>query len=264
MGTLDRRQVMVSLAAAGAGVLAAALPEVLHHSATAAAKNRAAAVSTPTTPPDPGYARAPLRALTRPVHNLHQLSPAAPPTAIALTIDDGPHPTYTPMMLDLLASFHVPATFNMIGVQVSEYPQLVQRIVAAGHQVADHTVTHPLNLPSLPTAKIVEEIAGGHDRIAQTTGVAPKFFRSPGGNWSPAVLDTAAAHAMICIDWQVDPRDWDQPRSSVNHISTTLLKAQAGDILLCHDGGGPRKRTIEALRVVIPALQQRGLTFVAL
>ena len=256
---------MVSLAAAGAGVFAAAAPEVLRSGGPADTKDATRGHPKPTAPPDPGYAHGrPLRALQRPVHRLSELSPAAPPSAVALTIDDGPHPRYTPMMLDLLAEFQVPATFNMIGVQVSEYPRLVQRIVADGHQVADHTVTHPLNLPRLSAARMVQEIGGGHDRIAQTTGVAPRFFRSPGGNWSPAVLDTAAAHGMICIDWQLDPRDWDQPRSSTGHIGTTLLRAQPGDILLCHDGGGPRERTIEALRTVIPTLKKRGLTFVAL
>lgn len=199
---------------------------------------------------------------TKPVHNLHDLTPTAPLNAIALTIDDGPHPRYTPMMLDLLAEFQVPATFNMIGTQVTRNAALVQRLANAGHQVADHTVTHPLNLPRLSAARIEEEIAGGHDRVAQVTGIAPKFFRAPGGNWSPQVIEVAATHGMICVDWQVDPRDWSRPGTA--HIVRTLLAAKAGDILLCHDGGGDRTETIEALRTVIPALKQRGLVFVAL
>jgi peptidoglycan/xylan/chitin deacetylase (PgdA/CDA1 family) len=200
--------------------------------------------------------------LQRPVHELKDLAPPAPPTAIALTIDDGPHPTYTPQMLDLLAEFHVRATFSLIGEQVIEYPQLVKRIVTAGHQVADHTMTHPMNLPALSSDKIRLEIGGAHDRIAQTTGVAPKFFRSPGGAWSSRVLDTATEHDMISIDWAVDPRDWARP--GTGSIESTLLTAKAGDILLCHDGGGDRSETIQALRTVIPALQKRGLMFVAL
>jgi peptidoglycan/xylan/chitin deacetylase (PgdA/CDA1 family) len=213
-------------------------------------------------PPDPGYAHGPLQALQRPVHNLHDLTPGAPPNAVALTIDDGPHPTWTPKMLDLLAEFKVPATFSLIGQQVTEYPKLVQRIVAAGHQVSDHTVTHPMDLPQLSTGTIKEEIGGAHDRIAQTTGVAPKFFRAPGGAWSQQILNTATEHGMISIDWQVDPRDWARPGAT--RITDTLLRAQAGDILLCHDGGGDRSETVRALRTVIPALQRRGLTFVAL
>jgi peptidoglycan/xylan/chitin deacetylase (PgdA/CDA1 family) len=203
-----------------------------------------------------------MQALQRPVHGLKDLTPAAPPTAVALTIDDGPSPTYTPQMLDLLAEFHVPATFSLIGEQVSEYPQLVKRIVASGHQVSDHTMTHPINLPQLSADRIKEEIGGAHDRIAQLTGVKPKFFRAPGGNWSAQVLDTAAEYGMINIDWAVDPRDWARPGTGA--ITNSLLGAKAGDILLCHDGGGDRAETIQALRTVIPALQKRGLTFVAL
>jgi peptidoglycan/xylan/chitin deacetylase (PgdA/CDA1 family) len=136
--------------------------------------------------------------------------------------------------------------------------------VDAGHQISNHTMTHPLNLPRLTTTQVLDEIVGCYDRISQTTGVAPKFFRSPGGNWSTAVLETAAEHGMTAIDWSIDPRDWDQPRSTTEHISQVLSTARPGDILLSHDGGGIRYRTIEALRTVIPALQARGYTFIAL
>jgi peptidoglycan/xylan/chitin deacetylase (PgdA/CDA1 family) len=254
MSGLDRRQAMLTVAAGAVGLLAGGGPVL------------ARALQ-----PDPAprtlrarklAAHGPVQALQRPVHGLKDLSPAAPPTAVALTIDDGPHPTWTPQILDLLAEFHVPATFSLIGEQVSEYPQLVKRIVASGHQVSDHTMTHPINLPQLSAARIKEEIGGAHDRIAQATGVAPKFFRAPGGNWSAQVLDSATAHGMISIDWAVDPRDWARP--GTGQITSTLLGAKAGDILLCHDGGGDRAETIQALRTVIPALQKRGLTFVAL
>jgi peptidoglycan-N-acetylglucosamine deacetylase len=263
VGKVDRRQVLVTLAAAGAGLAAGGVPDLLHtaHSDTGHRRRARRAAKGP--PPDPGYAHGrPMQALRRPVHTLHDLVPAAPANAVALTIDDGPHPTWTPMMLDLLARFGVPATFSLIGTQVTEFPQLVRRIVAAGHQVCDHTVTHPLNLPYLSAARIREEIGGAHDRIAQIGGRAPRFFRSPGGAWSTQVLDTATEHSMICIDWQIDPRDWARPGTAT--ITEKMLAAQPGDVVLCHDGGGDRSETIEALRTVIPALQRRGLTFVAL
>ncbi|WP_433174929.1 polysaccharide deacetylase family protein [Actinoallomurus sp. CA-150999] len=263
MRKLDRRQALLSIGAAGVGLAAGAVPEFLRGSDATTTTPRHVRKAAHTAPPDPGYAHGrPLQALRRPIHNLHDLQPAAPPNAVALTIDDGPHPVWTPKMLDLLAEFGVPATFSLIGEQVTEEPRLVQRLVASGHQVSDHTVTHPLNLPNLTATRIREEIGGAHDRIAQTTGVAPKFFRSPGGAWSQQIIDVAAEHAMICIDWQVDPRDWARPGTMT--ITDKLLRAQAGDILLCHDGGGDRSETIRALRTVIPALKQRGLTFVAL
>jgi peptidoglycan-N-acetylglucosamine deacetylase len=264
MGGLDRRQALLSMAAGAIGLLAGGGPvfvrSVQSDTGHKPAHPRKAAGHGP--PPDPGYARGPMRALQRPAHGLKDLTPPAPPAAVALTIDDGPHPTYTPQMLDLLAEFHVPATFSLIGEQVTEYPQLVKRIVASGHQVSDHTMTHPINLPSLAADRIQVEIGDAHDRIAQLTGVAPKFFRAPGGNWSNQVLDVANQRGMICIDWAVDPRDWARPGTS--SIATALLGSKAGDILLCHDGGGDRSETIQALRTVIPTLQKRGLTFVAL
>ncbi len=264
MVDVDRRQALMTAMAAGAGVLAGGVPTLVRAMRpTPGHKTRKAARAAHLPPRDPGYAHgAPMRALNYPVHNLLELSPPAPPNSIALTIDDGPQSTYTPMMLDLLAEFRVPATFSLIGEQVTELPKLVQRITQAGHQISDHTITHPLNLPSLSAANMKEEIAGAHDRIAQTTGIAPKFFRSPGGNWSQQVMEIAGELGMICIDWQVDPRDWARPGTS--RIADVMLQAKAGDILLCHDGGGDRSETIQALRTVIPALQRRGLTFVAL
>jgi peptidoglycan/xylan/chitin deacetylase (PgdA/CDA1 family) len=268
MRGLDRRQVLITMAAGSVGLLAGGVPALVRAMRPAPATKktvrdvRGHGTAHHGPPSDPGYAHGPLHALHTPVHSLKDLTPAAPPNAVALTIDDGPHQRWTPMVLDLLAEYHVPATFSLIGQQVTEFPKLVQRMVAAGHQISDHTVTHPMDLPQLSGAQIREEIAGAHDRIAQTTGIVPKFFRAPGGAWSHQILDTAAEHGMISIDWQVDPRDWARPGTT--RITDILLKAQAGDILLCHDGGGDRSETIQALRTVIPALQKRGLTFVAL
>ncbi|GAA4629707.1 hypothetical protein GCM10023196_052140 [Actinoallomurus vinaceus] len=256
---------LMAMAAAGAGLLAGGVPELTRTPGPDAPPKRPSrrALKAARQPlRDPGYAHGPLHPLRRPVHSLHDLTPAAPPNAVALTIDDGPHPRWTPMMLDLLAEFRVPATFSLIGEQVVQFPKLVERIVASGHQICDHTVTHPLNLPRLSADQIRDEIGGAHDRIAQTARVAPRYFRSPGGAWSAQIMDTATAHGMICIDWEIDPRDWARPGRIA--ITDRMLRARAGDIILCHDGGGDRSETIQALRTVIPALQGRGLTFVAL
>jgi peptidoglycan-N-acetylglucosamine deacetylase len=205
---------------------------------------------------------APVPARKEAIHGVHDLFPTAPPNAIALTIDDGPQPEWTPKMLDLLAEFEVKATFSLIGIQVKQFPKLAERIVQAGHQLCNHTMTHPLDIASLSRKKVDREITEAHDRIGYATGVAPKFFRSPGGAWSHAVFHSAARHGMVPIDWDIDPRDWALP--GTKHIKRAMLKAKGGDILLCHDGGGDRSETIKALRKVIPELKKRGLTFVAL
>jgi peptidoglycan-N-acetylglucosamine deacetylase len=258
---MDRRQVLTTLAAAATGVAFGVGPELWSHKGHPPA--HAAARRTPPPPPDPGFAPAgSLRTVANPIRSLHDLAPAAPPNAVALTIDYGPHPYWTPKVLDVLAEFDVPATFNMIGEQVPENTQVVQRIVAAGHQIADHTLTHPINLPALPAPRIRQEIAEAHDRIAQAASAAPRFFRSPGGAWSRQVVDIATSLEMICVGWGVDPRDWARP--GVPHITNDLETAKPGDILLCHDGGGDRSQTLAALKTVIPKMKKRGLTFVAL
>ncbi|MCW2903851.1 MAG: polysaccharide deacetylase [Streptosporangiaceae bacterium] len=253
----------MTLTALSVGALGAVAPEPARGLRPDGDQKRIPPPASHRPPPDPGYAGGrPMQALRRPVHNLRDLRPDAPANAVALTIDDGPDPKWTPMVLDLLARFQVPATFCLIGLQVKEFPKLIQRMVAAGHQVADHTVTHPMDLPALSAGRIQEEIGEAHDRIAQTAGIAPRFFRAPGGAWSPQIMDTAAKHGMICIDWEVDTRDWARP--GTQSITNALLGAKAGDILLCHDGGGDRSETVQALLTVIPALKARGLTFVAL
>jgi peptidoglycan-N-acetylglucosamine deacetylase len=196
------------------------------------------------------------------VHRLQDLRPDAPANAIALTIDDGPQPEWTPKMLDLLAEHDVKATFSLIGIQVKEFPRLAQRIVAAGHELCNHTMHHPIPFNELSAKRVTNEIAEAHARIADVTGITPKFFRSPGGAWSKRILHTAAEGGMQPIDWDVDPRDWSRPGTA--HITRSMLGCRAGAILLCHDGGGDRSETIKALHTVIPKLKARGLSFIPL
>jgi peptidoglycan/xylan/chitin deacetylase (PgdA/CDA1 family) len=198
----------------------------------------------------------------RPLFRVHDLLPHAPKRAVALTIDDGPDPKWTPRVLDLLAHHEVTATFCLIGIQVREYPELVRKIVDAGHQVADHTMHHPVNLCQLPGRRINAEVSDAHKLIKDVSGVAPKLFRAPGGTWSRALLKSVAKHGMLPLDWDVDPRDWSRP--GTRHIVHAMLRARPGDILLCHDGGGDRSETLRALHSVIPHLKKRDLEFISL
>jgi peptidoglycan/xylan/chitin deacetylase (PgdA/CDA1 family) len=190
------------------------------------------------------------------------VDPGAAPNAIALTIDDGPDPAWTPAVLDELAANGVDATFSMIGRWVVAYPDLARRVAAAGHAICNHSMTHYIPFTSLSPDRIETEVAGTSTAILQATGSLPSVFRSPGGSWSPAVLASVASHGMHPIHWDVDPRDWQKPGTSV--ILNRLLAAQPGDIVLCHDGGGDRSETVAALRTAIPALRSRGLVFVRL
>lgn len=180
---------------------------------------------------------------------------------VALTIDDGPDPTWTPRVLDLLASLDVRATFCVIGHQAAAHPRLVADVVAAGHAVANHTYAHRL-LPAATPWLIHEEIRRATDAIAAATGgVRPRFFRAPGGEWSPEVLAQVAAQGLRPLDWSVDPRDWSRPGTS-SIVSTIMSRTRPGSIILEHDGGGDRSQTLEALRIALPRLLDQGYRFV--
>lgn len=255
---------------AGPG-LAGAL--VLAGSAPAAARvpaQRATATPRPAPkPPAPPKAAAPvaLRPLRQPVSTLKDYrralpGPAFPADAIALTIDDGPHPVWTPKILRLLEQHHVPALFCMIGNQVLGHETVARDVVRDGHQVANHTWSHPTKMGRRPHHQVRRELHRAQEKIYDTTGYAPGLFRSPGGDWSPGLLGAAAKARLVPLDWSEDPRDWSRPGAAA--ITRRLLGATPGEILLCHDGGGDRSQTYTALRTVIPALQARGLRFVAL
>ncbi|MFB7664854.1 polysaccharide deacetylase family protein [Kitasatospora sp. NPDC056138] len=210
--------------------------------------------------PDPSSSPVPAR--TKPVFKVHDLLPAAPSNAVALTIDDGPNRLYTPEVLQLLRKYDIRATFSVVGSEAHADKDLIRRIAADGHTVANHTMTHPQPFSRRSQAQIEQQIADTQSVLVDAGAPAPKLFRSPGGDWSPAVFAAVAKYGMTPIDWDVDPRDWARPGTKT--ITEKLLSAKPGDILLCHDGGGNRSQTVESLRTVLPALKAKGYTFVTL
>ncbi|MGH3698072.1 MAG: polysaccharide deacetylase family protein [Pseudonocardiaceae bacterium] len=197
-----------------------------------------------------------------PARQVHDVLPSLPHDAIALTIDDGPDPLWTPQMLELLHLNGIRATFSLIGRQAHAYPALVQRIVAEGHSVCNHSMTHPQPFSGGNPTMIHQQIADAQSAIVDAAGVSSRLFRAPAGDWSAGVLTTVQNLRMVPLGWNIDPRDWSQP--GTGFITSRLLAAQPGDILLCHDGGGNRAQTIESLRTVLPTLKSRGLMFVTL
>jgi peptidoglycan/xylan/chitin deacetylase (PgdA/CDA1 family) len=181
------------------------------------------------------------------------------PKTVALTIDDGPSPVYTPQILQLLEQLRVTATFSMVGRNVVRYPEIAREVAAAGHLIANHTWSHA-DLAALPPAAVPDEIARAEDAIHQATGQRPTIFRAPYGIWSPVVLGYCAAQGLTPLDWSVDPRDWARP--GVPAIVTDILRTtRPGSIILEHDGGGDRSQTVAALKVVLPRLLHEGFRF---
>ena len=176
---------------------------------------------------------------------------------VALTFDDGPGGN-TAQVLDLLKQYGIHATFCIIGRMVSaQNAYLIRRIVAEGHTLCNHTWTHDLNLKSRTEAQIRSEMQRTNDAIHAIVPGAPiRYFRNPGGNFSPLVVSVAASMGMQSIYWAVDPRDWSRPGTQVI-MNVVLSRTHAGSIVLMHDGGGDRSQTVQALQTILPNLKSR-------
>jgi peptidoglycan-N-acetylglucosamine deacetylase len=181
------------------------------------------------------------------------------PHAIALTIDDGPNPIYTPQILRLLERYKVTASFSMIGIDVEWYPAIARDVAAAGHVITNHTWQH-LDLPTLPAARARYQMDRATEEIHRVTGTVPKFFRAPYGNWDDTVLEHCRQMGMTPVDWSVDPRDWARPGVS-SIVENIMTNTRTGSIILEHDGGGNRSETVAALKIVIPRLLDAGYRF---
>ena len=178
---------------------------------------------------------------------------------IALTFDDGPHGLYTAEILDILAEYGVHATFFVIGENADRYPELLQREIAEGHEVGNHTQSHPLK--NLPHEQMEAEISACEKTIGEWIDQGTRLFRPPGGIISQTVMTLAESHQYRVILWSIDTRDWAHP--PIEQITKTVLEqVEAGDIILMHDGIDLPSPTPAALRILIPALLAQGYRFV--
>ena len=181
------------------------------------------------------------------------------PKVIALTIDDGPSPIYTPQVLRILEKYRVTASFSMIGENVTYYPEMAREVADAGHAIVNHTWNHA-DLALLSASQTRSEIASATDAIHTAVGKTPTMFRAPYGAWSRAALEYCASENLTPLDWSVDPRDWVRP--GVREIVTNIIaNTRTGSIILEHDGGGNRSETVAALKIVIPRLLDEGYHF---
>jgi len=195
------------------------------------------------------------------------------PMALSLTFDDGPDPAYTPEILDILKEKNVKATFFIIGANAEAHPALVQRILDEGHEIGNHTFTHPNLAETTPEADRLEFNAT-QKLFEALTGRSMRLFRPPYlGDAEPVTKDEivpveiAQRQGYITIGVHVDPFDWQQP--SLEEMMQRILKSVTdpnpdtrGNIILLHDSGGDRTRTVELLPGLIDGLRARGYKFV--
>ncbi len=195
------------------------------------------------------------------------------PGLVALTFDDGPDAVWTPRILDLLKQQNVPATFFVIGEDAQSHPDLVRRIVNEGHDIGNHTFTHP-NISDIPDRLTVLELNATQRLIEAITGRSTVLFRPPyfgdaEPNTPDEVMPVARAEHLgyLTVGLHVDPDDWAMPGSD-EIVKQTISGVtnpdpeKRGEIVLLHDGGGDRTQTLEALPQIISELRARGYRFV--
>lgn len=175
---------------------------------------------------------------------------------VSLTFDDGPHPSFTPQILDVLKAKGVHATFFMLGRQAERYPDLVRRIVAEGHAVANHTWDHP-DLRTLDEAGFAAQVDRTNEVLESITGLPVRCARPPFGRADATVQRRLAERGMTSVVWTGDSRDFEKPGPDAI-VRSALEGLQPGGVLLLHDGGGNRDQTIAALPRIIDGLRAAG------
>jgi peptidoglycan-N-acetylglucosamine deacetylase len=193
---------------------------------------------------------------------VHQVQPGNNEKVIALTIDDGPWQNTTSQMLDILKQNDVKATFFWVGTSIQANPELAKRVVAEGHAIGNHTWHHWYKQMSEATAK--SEIDRTAELIYQTTGVKTFLFRPPGGYLNNGLAAYAKSQKYAVIMWSQTSADTDPHAKPQVFVKNVLRDAKPGGIVLMHDGGGDRTRTVQALPQIITKLKQQGYRFVTI
>ncbi len=181
---------------------------------------------------------------------------------VAITFDDGPHPIFTPQILDILAKYNAKATFFVVGNKIEIYPDILQRIKKEGHEIANHTNKHIYN-KNISSSTLTSELEKTDEIIQRITGDKPTLYRPVGGLYNDSIINTAIENGKLVIlwSWHQDPEDWKRPPA--NKISRHITKGvQPGNIILLHDwiGSGVNRtsQTVKALESIMEFLSQNG------
>ena len=189
---------------------------------------------------------------------------------IALTFDDGPSDEYTQDILDLLKKYDAHATFFVVGERLEENwgKKLVAKEHSAGHQVCTHSYDHAraaggTDMTGMSAEKQIQEITKGKQMISKAIdGDVSSVVRVPGGNLTANTCRLIAPFVSAEIGWNIDTGDWEMP--GTEKILKNLKLASTGDIILCHDGGGDRHETVEALNDFLKEYTSKGYKFITI
>ena len=202
------------------------------------------------------------------------------PNQMAITFDDGPDPEWTPKILDVLKREHAPATFFLIGIQADKFAGVTSRIYREGHEIGNHTFTHP-DISNVSSTFVRLELNLTEQLFSSRLGVRTILFRPPYSiDQEPDTedqvrpLEFSQDMGFITVGNKIDPNDWqDNPRRTAKQISDDVLAhlppcapndIRCGNIILLHDGGGDRRQTVLALPTIIEGIRARGYSVVPL
>lgn len=180
-----------------------------------------------------------------------------PDKVLAISFDAAWGGAQTPALLDILDEYGVKTTFFLVGIWVERYPELVKEIVVRGHEIGNHSTSHP-QMSKLTDAKIREELKTTSDRIEQLTGIRPTLFRPPYGDYNDKVVTVSRAEGYECVQWNVDSLDW-KNRGVDDLIRNATKNNKPGDIVLFHNDS---QYIVNALPAILKAYQDAGFTIV--
>ena len=181
---------------------------------------------------------------------------------VAITFDDGPHPVFTPQILEILAKYNAKATFFVAGNKAERFPEVLKRVAKEGHEVGNHTYSH-LITSKISAVKLTEELKRTDNIIQGITGNKPILYRPVAGIYNDVIINTAIKNGKFVIlwSWDQDPRDWRNPPA--NQITRYVTKGiNPGDIIVLHDWHGSEFsqacQTVLALDDILSYLSTKG------
>jgi peptidoglycan/xylan/chitin deacetylase (PgdA/CDA1 family) len=198
------------------------------------------------------------RAMPLPIHAQTEVyrSVKTDSMKIALTFDDGPHPTLTQEILDILDRYSVRATFFMVGVNVINYPDAARAVIRAGHEVGNHTYSHT-HMKRLSRIEVEDELGRCEDALEELCEYRPHLFRPPEGAVNAYIENCSEDNDYTLVLWSLDTRDWEN-KNTEQIVDTVLSRINPGDIILMHDYIGRHSKTPEALEILLPRLIEQG------
>jgi Predicted xylanase/chitin deacetylase len=183
---------------------------------------------------------------------------------VAFTFDDGPNPEWTPLFLDVFRKHGAKATFFFIGSHIDQYPELAKKTFEEGHELGNHTFSHPF-MSKLSKEEQIEELSRADRMISSVTGRNPSTCRPPYFDVNDDLLEACAERGYSVIGAaNMESRDWEDATSAEHIIATSREQIRNGSIFIYHDGFGDRSSTLKAVSTLIPELIEAGYRLVTI